>query len=1129
MALASPIDVAAVSSEMEEAVKAEIASLKQRLESAEALLRSQRAVNPRLPVREGALQEMRLATVLSQAATPGHPIRQMLQQEAMVASPAPAGPSAAEEPPQQQQQEATQEQPSFESLSSVSEHEWGQRQALEALLEAQMWLSQAQLDALRAGVPLELLALQEHSRNGVSAQRDGGNALPGVTAPAPTTGISPGKTPEHFDIAVPASFDAVATVNTNKREIDKVKVSAFPDSANQYEQVRHGILSQVVSGAGDPIRALIYVQEIDDPEVTFEQLQTTLDPNLRSIDMKLYTGLMEQLKGDRGKRIYQTIVSKEGHNINTLFNGRQALRKIDHDYGRESLRKRRDALTELSKLECVGHDLPAVDAFMTTLKRCMNEVKDTEDAPSTLFLQCMVKEQLQKTNRLRPSISAWNVSPDKTYEGLLHLIESEVADWRAEEQKKPEKPAAAAGKDPKGKGKDTKGKDPKGKGKGKDKGKQDTGKGQTRCWTCGKTRDEHENRRFCPYSSPHAAAAAERVSPPSAQAQPSPKPTAVTQGAVGASAALGDRSFRDALTGYMNWRSSGATGVTAASGSAQQARDRDQRARHEDPAAAGGTAIKHHNVAFTALVAAMCSAVVTSTAIIDSGGSFHLVDERNPCIEWSTLQEGDARSLQCIGKVTHINQIADVSSDAMGPLSQCYVGPWGIDAFSLGQLIAQGWRFTWDDFSNPELFKPDGAQAPLQVHQYVPYCVLQPSACVAMDECADLVVACVCDEIADELFCYSSDIACAAAPLHAHSLLHIPADPECEICTVAKLKEDPHRRRKAEESYLHYATEFNEKVSWDLVSAGVADRNGNNYLFTHQDEHTGWIELDPIPDKASDTTSRALLRAQAGKGWPQRGHSDWGGEWGGAFQDLLEQNLVKIEKGIPYDPQSDSRHERLHHTTNQMIRAVLEQSGLPVQYWGDAARYVRFVYNRTFVVKRTGCTPFFKRYGRDYDHPRRLHAFGCRVAYLPTHAVGRTKFESRGRWGLFLGYRGSGYLIMDTTAEEGLEQDVPRFQIVRTCRFNDDIFPAVQMGLRPLALDLALQGADEASDPDYLPDDADATDVEEAPDGADKPEERAAPFDTNVEYSPTSPAESEKDDLDVPEVIDYPPGLGPEV
>jgi hypothetical protein len=88
-------------------------------------------------------------------------------------------------------------------------------------------------------------------------------------------------------------------------------------------------------------------------------------------------------------------------------------------------------------------------------------------------------------------------------------------------------------------------------------------------------------------------------------------------------------------------------------------------------------------------------------------------------------------------------------------------------------------------------------------------------------------------------------------------------------------------------------------------------------------------------------------------------HSDQGGEYlGKEFILHLKSKGTEQKLTVHDTPQHNGVAERRNRTIVERIQALLHSSGLPKSLWGEAARHVVWLMNRTSTKAVDGMTPY---------------------------------------------------------------------------------------------------------------------------------------------------------------------------
>jgi transposase InsO family protein len=92
--------------------------------------------------------------------------------------------------------------------------------------------------------------------------------------------------------------------------------------------------------------------------------------------------------------------------------------------------------------------------------------------------------------------------------------------------------------------------------------------------------------------------------------------------------------------------------------------------------------------------------------------------------------------------------------------------------------------------------------------------------------------------------------------------------------------------------------------------------------------------------------------------------SDRGGEFtSNEFFDFCEEHGIRREFSTARTPQQNGVVERMNRTVQQMARAMLDESGTPATFWGEAAFAAVVILNKTNVRVNNTQTPHELWYG----------------------------------------------------------------------------------------------------------------------------------------------------------------------
>src|SRR6202522_4191402 len=187
----------------------------------------------------------------------------------------------------------------------------------------------------------------------------------------------------------------------------------------------------------------------------------------------------------------------------------------------------------------------------------------------------------------------------------------------------------------------------------------------------------------------------------------------------------------------------------------------------------------------------------------------------------------------------------------------------------------------------------------------------------------------------------------------------------CASCVYAKATRKPAPKMRESER----ADVFGGEVHSDLWGkAPVESRGGKKYYVTFIDDKTRLTHLYLLAKK--DETAKCYKQYEA---WveTQMGakikvlNSDRGGEYQGEeFVEYLKSKGTHQKLNIHDTHHQTGVAERRNRTIAERIRALLHASGLPKNLWGEAARHVVWLLNRTTTKAVEGMTPFEAAFGK---------------------------------------------------------------------------------------------------------------------------------------------------------------------
>ncbi|KAL0451846.1 UNVERIFIED_CONTAM: Retrovirus-related Pol polyprotein from transposon RE1 [Sesamum latifolium] len=130
-------------------------------------------------------------------------------------------------------------------------------------------------------------------------------------------------------------------------------------------------------------------------------------------------------------------------------------------------------------------------------------------------------------------------------------------------------------------------------------------------------------------------------------------------------------------------------------------------------------------------------------------------------------------------------------------------------------------------------------------------------------------------------------------------------------------------------------------------------------------------------------------------------------------QTLIQNHGIEHQRICIYTPQQNGIVERKHRHLLQIARALMFESGLPRQFWGDSVLTATHIINKLPSPKLAWKSPFELLYNTapSYD---RLRTFGC-LCFASNVNPHKSKFDPRAYRCIFIGYihGQKGYKVFD--------------------------------------------------------------------------------------------------------------------
>lgn len=267
----------------------------------------------------------------------------------------------------------------------------------------------------------------------------------------------------------------------------------------------------------------------------------------------------------------------------------------------------------------------------------------------------------------------------------------------------------------------------------------------------------------------------------------------------------------------------------------------------------------------------------------------------------------------------------------------------------------------------------------------------------------------------------------------------------CEICIQNKKTRDPFPQESFTKTY--------EKL--DLIHTDVCGPlqiptpRGNKYILTLIDDYSRYCYIYLIEHK-SDVKEKIIefieiMKTQHSK-VPKIIRSDRGGEYmKNELHKYFKDNGILTQFTVPKTPQQNGVAERKNRTLIEMVRCMLNSSGIHKQYWGEAVNTANHILNR-LPTKGIKATPY-EIWHNKKPNLNYFQIFGT-PAYVHIPKDERKKLDVTSRKLIFVGYENGtkGYRLLDVNTH--------KIKVSRDVTFIENQQPKVQQQTEECNTDL---------------------------------------------------------------------------
>ncbi|KZV28460.1 hypothetical protein F511_03263 [Dorcoceras hygrometricum] len=195
---------------------------------------------------------------------------------------------------------------------------------------------------------------------------------------------------------------------------------------------------------------------------------------------------------------------------------------------------------------------------------------------------------------------------------------------------------------------------------------------------------------------------------------------------------------------------------------------------------------------------------------------------------------------------------------------------------------------------------------------------------------------------------------------------------KCEICVETKLAKAP----------FHSVTRSTKPL--ELIHTDVCDlklvqtRGGKRYFITFIDDCTRYCYVYLLRSKDEAIEAFTKYKNEVENQLTSKIkmiRSDRGGEYVAPFEEFCSNSGIIHQTTAPYSPQSNGVAERKNRTLKEMMNALLTNSGLPQNLWGEAILTANHILNK-IPHKGKDETPYELWKGRKPSY-KYLKVWGC--------------------------------------------------------------------------------------------------------------------------------------------------------
>ncbi|PLW19705.1 hypothetical protein PCASD_13171 [Puccinia coronata f. sp. avenae] len=245
----------------------------------------------------------------------------------------------------------------------------------------------------------------------------------------------------------------------------------------------------------------------------------------------------------------------------------------------------------------------------------------------------------------------------------------------------------------------------------------------------------------------------------------------------------------------------------------------------------------------------------------------------------------------------------------------------------------------------------------------------------------------------------------------------------------------------------------------DIMGPYDPNVNGFKFTVTLRDHASMFTFVSPIHAKA-DVPERLrvwfeVIHNHHGR-YPKYLRCNNGGEFvSKRFETMLAERGILLVTSAPYHPEENGKAERVNRTINDMARVMLNNSGLPFEFWSYAQQTAAYLHNRIPHSRISPKTPIEILFNQK-PTPDFIFPFGARALVFRPSEKRNNKFSDHADEAYLIGYppSGKGWLFYHKqlrTIIQSADAVFPEFQQLPVSGF-DTVAQNISLELHNLTL-----------------------------------------------------------------------------